>query len=194
MNMREKIANDIGKYISSQLNYPEEKVKVIVYGLWNILTLILLLGDLLLIKVFIVVLLKIDIPIFTTYLGFSVLRVYLGGFHLNNTSACFISTLVLTLICSLIAYYIGINLNMLSIMYIVGYIVIFMIGVIDNKNKRYNEKRKVRYKKYSLMLLTGLLIINIVIYQLGFKVISNALVIGMLMEISNLVIGRCVQK
>jgi len=194
MNTRYRIAIYIGNFIAEQTNSSKEKAERIVYGLWNFLTIIMLLTILGLIKIITMILFSIDIPIFTVYFSFSVLRVYLGGFHLTNTNVCLIVTTILTLICSLISYYISIKFYVVPIMYIVGYLVIYMVGVIDNKNKRYNIKRKVRYQKYGFGLLTGLLIINVIVYISGYTVISNALVIGMMMEISNLVLGKYAYK
>ena len=83
---------------------------------------------------------------------------------------------------------------MMVMMYIVGYLIVYMVGVIDNKNKRYNVKRKVRYQKYGFVLLTGLLIINVIIYMSSYMVLSNALIVGILLEISNLVLGKITYK
>ena len=194
MNMRDKISMYFGNFIADQTNSDKEKRERIIYGLWNFLTIIMLLTILGLIKIITMTLFSADIPIFTVYLSFSVLRVYLGGFHLTNTNVCLIVTTILILICSLISYYIRLDLYMMVMMYIVGYLIVYMVGVIDNKNKRYNVKRKVRYQKYGFVLLTGLLIINVIIYMSSYMVLSNALIVGILLEISNLVLGKITYK
>lgn len=192
--MRYRLAEYIGNFLVTKTSCFIEKKESIVYGLWNLLTIIMLLTILGIIKIITKALFSLNVPIFTVYISFSVLRVYLGGFHLTNTNVCLVATTILTLMCSLISYYISLNLYIMATMYIVGYIVIYIVGVIDNKNKRYNIKRKVRYQKYGFILLTGLLIINVIVYMNNSIVISNALVIGMLMEISNLVLGKYTYK
>lgn len=192
MNLRYKIANKVSTFLAVRTNSTQDKKEEMIYGVWNSLTIIMFLIVLYIIKLLVNIIIGVNIPVFVTYISFFILRTVLGGFHLNNPTVCFVSTIILIIGASFIAYFLNITLTWLIIIYIIGVFTIHFVGVVDTENKRYSQERKVRYKKIGFVLLIILFSINITMYYFGNNITSNAITVGVLLQVLNLLYVKMV--
>lgn len=191
MDMRMKISNFLADKLYKRTGCNKQMV---TYALWNIFSMIMLLSIFYIAKRAITNLFNITIPIFILYGAFYLLRIFLGGFHLQNTNLCIVLTIIIIIITSVISYYLAINLLILLLAYATYFIIVYTIGVIDNDKKRFSQQRKLRYRKIGLILLVVLLSINLFFYFIDWNQISNAIVMGVTLECINLVYAYVIKS
>lgn len=190
MSIRLKTATIIGAKLAEKTGRDSTKI---TYSLWGIFTIVLTIVMLATIKM-IAALFGFNLPIFSVYVAFNILRCFLGGFHLQNTRVCLFSTVLLMSAASFVLNFINIGLPVIFISYTIGFAVIYVIGVIDCKEKRFKESRKVVYRKLGLALTIVLLAGSLLLYHYNYILISKAVVMGAALEYVNLFLSSLLNK
>ncbi len=154
MHLIEKLSNNFAKKISTELNYDNEKQEVIAYGTHALLQ---MLFSILLVVIFGLifgVLVEALIVSFST----SILRKYSGGVHATSPAICLIIGTVACIGFGLLSRVALLNqlyfaVAFLAVVYILGFVVFSRLAPVESPNKPISDRRKVKMKKGSLILL-----------------------------------------
>jgi len=167
----EKLANKIANKISDELKFDDEKRKVINYGIYGLIQLVVFIFSTLILGLILGIAIEALIMSFTA----SLLRKYSGGAHVSNIEICtLISVMVATIFPLLIKYFL---LSFMSI-YILGFLVIivfllsfffvYKLAPVDSPNKPIKtEKKKKRMRKGSFLSLILFLGVSILLLIFG---------------------------
>ena len=126
---------------------------------------------------------------------FTPLRRYLGGYHFNKKSLCTFFSVIITVIILYASktWYHG-EIKIYSMFFIIYFLIVFIIGPVDHKNKRITVKEYNRFKLYAIILLILFSMIFCVMYLNSFYVCSNLIFLTITFSILNLVIGKIFQR
>jgi len=191
--MIHRLAIGLGSYICTFENIDSDTTEVVIYALEIIFTKIILFLNLLILGLIINLLipntnapLLVFIYIFTLLL----IRKYFGGYHARKSHICMALSTVLPIICFFIGYLVDFNLLTLIPIYIVSYIIGVTVGTVDNENKRLSKDEKKHFQYKGLFLLKFIFILNIILYLLGHKEISDILILAVISGFINLFLGN----
>lgn len=135
--------------------------------------------------------LKIPYEVTIFILLFIPLRRYIGGYHLNNMTACLIASSMLAIIIPLIALSFNIQIIFKFIFLIICVYITYKIGTIDHPNKQISiiEKKKYTNKSIEIELIYSFISIT-VCYR--FNYISNVIFLILIFcAISSIVSYKC---
>ncbi|WP_409070166.1 accessory gene regulator ArgB-like protein [Clostridium sp. FAM 1755] len=167
----EHISNKIGSGISSNLNLDKDTEEIITYGafavlqtLWSFICIIIL-G----------IIFNVLIESIIISLSIAVFRKYSGGIHANSPNKCAIFGAFICLGFSLLIKNINIDFNLAFIsIFILGffysYYTVYKFVPVDTKNKPIeNKEEKLRLKKYSFIVISGLFFIEVIFILIYLK-------------------------
>lgn len=190
MSWIESISKNIGDRLSEKAEYSKEKKEILVYMIMRLITnIIFLLSLLCLSYIFDTIL-----TTFISLLAFLLLRRCFGGWHVQNSYLCLAISIIVPLITGFLAtkIYLG-NMSLLSI-YVATYVIVLRVGVVDNKNKILKESRKEKFKEQGMITIFIILIINMLLQSFGYIIISNAILLGLLLNSISLLLGKNKQR
>ena len=194
MHLIEKISNKFAGKISAELGYDEEKREVIAYGTHALLQLTF---SLLLVIVFGLIFGVLVESLIATFAA-SVLRRYSGGAHATSPIICVIvGTIVavgfglLSKITALNNIWLVLGLTVFVIAY--GMFIIKQRAPVESENKPISDRRKVKMKKESLILLVifaviaaGLLIAFVISNEGKYLTYAICFLLGILWQVFTL--------
>lgn len=171
--MIEKLANNIGDRISSELKLDKDCREVVEYGAFVLLQTLL--------SIFLVTifgwLFNVVIESLVISFTMSILRKYSGGVHASTSDICaIIGTIVCVGLAILISYISPLlNLNFLLILggliFIWSYYTVYKLAPVGNPEKQINnEEKRRRMKQSSIMILNLYLMIVVCIIVIYFNV------------------------
>lgn len=164
----EKIANTVGTYSADEL-------EVINYGLMIFVSTIFKLSVIMLIAAF----LGILKPVLVAFFAFGILRTFAGGMHAKTSLQCLISMILIYLAIVYGATYIPINTFYKSVLFLIGFILIFFYAPADTAEKPIlNEKQKKILRFCALITITLLYITSL----LTPETLSNTITFAAFME------------
>ena len=107
---------------------------------------------------------------FAMIITFSIIRKFSGGYHADRYIKCFLSSIVINLICLIIIKNVfGLGIHILMVLTFISFILISVFSPVEHKNKGLNVKEKKIFKIISIILsgmflLMALLLVNITDY------------------------------
>lgn len=187
----EKLAKRIANRISSELNYSEERLEVIEYGLIALVQMVAVTFFVAVIGVIFGVAVEALIICFSV----SLLRKYSGGAHVSSQEICTIIGVFTCILFSLISTYLLssiVNTQLLLILIILIYLLsaffIYKLAPVDNPNKPIKSEKKIkRMRKGSFTVLAVYFAISIALFLYAMRYnglisISIALLFGILWQ------------
>ena len=160
--MIEKISNKFAEKVSGELNYDKDKQEVIAYGTFALLQMLFSIALVVLFGWIFGVLAEALIVSFST----SILRKYSGGMHAASPAICVIIGTVACVGFGLLS-----RIPALNEVYIAGGFAAFVsvfslftawrLAPVESKNKPISDRRKVKMKKSTLILLGIYLVVTI---------------------------------
>jgi len=155
MPLLQKISNKFAEKVSTELKYDNDKQEVIAYGTFALLQMILSIA---LVVVFGLVFKVLVEALIVSFAG-SILRKYSGGVHSSSPMICVVvGTVVcvafgvLTKIEFLTQFYVVLGLTVA--VFILAYVIIYKLAPIASKSKPISDKKKVRMKRGSIVVLS----------------------------------------
>lgn len=87
-------------------------------------------------------------------LAFTAIRVYAGGFHLKHRSTCYVFTMVMVCLSSVLLrnYILLVNLPVWVMLMVLGYVVIMRLAPVDNSSRVFDEQEKVYFRKIAVII------------------------------------------
>ena len=87
-------------------------------------------------------------------LAFTAIRVYAGGFHLKHRSSCFLFTIGMVGVSSVLLkhYEYFFSIPVWSVIMIAGYIVILWLAPIDSSKRTFDEQEKIYFRKIAIRI------------------------------------------
>jgi accessory gene regulator B len=171
MSFIERISNEIGSKISSNLNLDKDTEEIIAYGafavlqtIWSFLCVIILGG-----------IFKVLMESIIIVLTIAIFRKYSGGIHANSPNKCAICGAIICVGMALVVKNISISFNLMFILihilaYIYSYYIICKFVPVDTKSKPIdNIDEKLRLKKCSFLVISILLLIEVLLILLYLK-------------------------
>lgn len=101
------------------------------------------------------------------------LRRYIGGFHFNNLTYCFIGSVALAILLPYIAINISIPFTLVLIIVIATILLTVYIGAVDHYNKPLTTAEKSKHTKIALFIELILIAILAIAYLFDFKYLCN---------------------
>lgn len=191
--MIHNIAVKIGKHMALVSESDKEKEQVLIYSVEILLNYLVLIICLSVISIF----LDILIPGLNAFLSlvmytitFVCIRKYFGGYHTDSNIACLLISIAIPIVALAMRYYVNFNISLLLLVYIACYIIAIKVGTVDNKNKRLSQEEKNHFKNNGLKVMTIIIIINIIIYSMGFQEISDIMTLALIFGFGNLLFGK----
>jgi len=192
----ENLVKKLAHRIAQALDYDSEKEAVVAYGLFAmILTSItfLLIG-------IIGIIVGTLVESLIVFLSVSILRKYSGGAHASTSERCTLIGVVFCTAAALLSRYvlfpiydIWLMLTAVILIYLFSYWIIYKRAPVDSPNKPISDKKKIRMKKGSLIVLSVYLLLSIAGMLLGhayphFKAYGISLLFGVCWQILTLVV------
>ncbi len=132
--------------------------------------------------------------LFTAWISYYLMRRCWGGSHLESEIACLITTIICTLFATWLAMTIRINIFVIVLFYVATFFIVNWTDVVDSPAKRI-VKLRAKFRKQGYITLTLLFLVNTIIYfipEMGLY--SNAVVIGVSLEVISLLIGKLTKQ
>lgn len=184
--MRNVVINSSINLINKKLNYNEEQLEIIKYGLEAIY--ILITKTIIIFTVAIMLNIFKEVIIFTLF--YSLIRMFSFGLHATKSWICLVSSLITFLIIPYIC-------NIIHISFYIKLVIGFILIILMYKNapadtyKRpiIDKKRRIKYKLLSTFISTIMIIIALTINN---NFISNALIFANILQ--NIMISKYTYK
>lgn len=110
-----------------------------------------------------------------SYIGFYIMRINFGGYHLSNAKVCFAVTIIIPLICGYIASLYTAPILLIILVNILLIVTILKHGIIEHPNKRLPEKMKKRLIKRGHITIIVFLIIQFLCFNYSHVLTSMTL-------------------
>lgn len=186
MNWIDRLSNNIGKKLSKQSGYDHEKEEILIY----MVTRLFQNAIWLIILFFISSYLDILLPVFVSWISFVLLRRCFGGVHVDSSILCLLISIVMILLTGFLATLLDISLYNLMYLYVFNYVVVIRVGVVDNKNKVLKKSRKEKFMKQGMITMCVIFLANMLLQATGFIEISNAIILGILLNSISLLLSK----
>lgn len=148
-NAQISVTERIIGFLSSYLEYDDEDVELVRYGLHSIIRTF---GGIF-IALIVAEIMNI-LPYALLYLGiFISIRIYAGGYHASTARGCSISTSIMIGLAYLYIKYCTTVIQINVIVYIISAIVILIVSPVENKRKPISEHESYVYRKRTYLLV-----------------------------------------
>lgn len=183
----------LGKYMASISESDKEREEVLIYSIKILLNYLVLILNLIIVSVFLNILIP-GLAAFSSVATYTVtfifIRRYFGGYHANNSTLCLILSTIIPIIALFVRYHISLNIFLLMLIYITGYIMGVKIGTVDNHNKRLSAEEKKYFQTKGLKVIKIIFAVNIIMYLVGFQEVSDMMALAVVFGFGNLLFGR----
>ena len=177
-------------FLSSYLDYDNEDIELVRYGLHSIIRTF---GG-----IFVALIaagIMNILPCALLYLGiFISIRIYAGGYHASTARGCSVSTSIMIGLAYMYIKYCRTVIQVDVIIYIVSAIIILIVGPVENKKKPISEREKSVYKKRIHLLITIITVVfcGAVIYDNAriFRSIDAAMTQVVILQICGIINNR----
>lgn len=98
------------------------------------------------------------------FLAFGLLKMKMGGFHFETSLACLLSTGTLVIGGSLLSRHMTFSIGIVVVIYIICIVIFWKVGPQETKNNPLSEQTYEKYKKSSMILSVGYLVVTMGMY------------------------------
>lgn len=163
----ENLSNSLAKYIGYSLNYSEEQISVLAYGLFGLIQTVFSIFLVLIIGLF----LDLTVESLITLFSIAILRKYSGGAHATSAERCLILGSLFSILGALLSHLIF-ALLMPPTLYCLGVLIfvwnfytIYKYAPVANHKKpiKSSTKRK-QLKQRSILIVSIYFVINIMLF------------------------------
>lgn len=112
---------------------------------------------------------------------FMCIRKYSGGYHAKNIKICFIYSCGLLVLCMYLASHIEYGL-WVSALATISVVSLSIWSPVDSKNRRLVPDEKVRYKKKAAGISACFLLVHLLLFLLGEKVLALSIAVGLVLS------------
>lgn len=118
------------------------------------------------------------------------LRTYGGGYHAKTELRCYFLSVALIIASLLLIKFIPITkMSVLALSSISG-VVVYILAPVEDKNKILNDTENKIYRRKTRIILAIEILVNILLYRLGFDILSLVISVAIFMLSLMIIVGR----
>ena len=127
---------------------------------------------------------------------FTAIRVFAGGFHMQHRSSCFVGTMIIVAVTSMVLreYERVISLSVWMLLVVAGYTLIMLLAPIDSEKRIFDEQEKIHFRKASVVIANIELVLFIITVVSKTYSVAFAVVMAFIQEAILIVLGKMAQR